>query len=102
MVVKEVVPAARGGRPRPVFKLTDTQGEKLNGQFYPEEVQRVPERLQGIFEVERILRRRADEDGRTETLVKFKGLPEKFNRWLTEEELAKYKQTLFDQQRQDE
>ena len=58
LLVKEVVQPNRGGRPRPVFKLADTQGQKVNGQYYPEEVQRVPYRLQSSFEVDRILRRR--------------------------------------------
>ena len=100
MVVKEVLPPNRGGRSRPVFKLTDTQGEKVKGQYYPEEVQRVPEQIQNVFEVERILRRRTDDDGHTETLVKFKGWPDKFNRWLTDEELRKYKAPPFEQQQQ--
>ena len=98
LVVNKVIPPNRGGYPRPVFKLADVQGEKVDGQYYPEEVQRVPDRLQDLFEVERILRRRVGEDGHTETLVKFKGWPEKFNRWLTDEELARYKQTPFEQQ----
>ena len=98
LVVKEMLPPTRGGRPRPVFKLNDTQGQDVKGQYYPEEVQRVPDRLQDVFEVERILRRRAGEDGHSETLVKFKGWPDKFNRWLTDEELAKYKQAPIKQQ----
>jgi transposase InsO family protein len=98
LVVKEMLPPTRGGRPRPVFKLNDTQGQDVKGQYYPEEVQRVPDRLQDVFEVERILRRRTGEDGHIETLVKFKGWPDKFNRWLTYEELAKYKQAPIKQQ----
>ena len=98
LVVKEMLPPTRGGRPRPVFKLNDTQGQDVKGQYYPEEVQRVPDRLQDVFEVERILRRRTGEDGHIETLVKFKGWPDKFNRWLTDEELAKYKQAPIKQQ----
>jgi transposase InsO family protein len=92
MVVKEVVPSRRGGHPRPVYKLADTQGDSINGQYYREEVQYVPDRLRNTLEVERILRRRAAEDGQTETLVKFKGWPDKFNRWLTDEELTIYKE----------
>lgn len=100
LVVKDVVPPNRGGRPRLVFKLSDTQGQALNGQYYPEEVQRVPERLQNVLEVERILRRRTGDDGQTETLVKFKGWPEKFNRWLTKAELEQYQKPLRVQQEQ--
>ena len=105
MVVKQVVAPNRGGRARPVFKLANVQGETVNGQYYPEEVQRVPESLKDTLEVDRVLRRRIrhPEGGGpyvTETLVRFKGWPDKFNRWLTDEELAKYKQTPFEQQRQ--
>ena len=100
LLVKEVAPPNRGGRPRPVFKLADTQGQNMNGQYYPEEVQRVPERLHNTFEVERILRRRVVEGGHTETLVKFKGWPEKFNRWITKAELEQYQKPLRLQQEQ--
>jgi transposase InsO family protein len=100
LVVKQVVPPNRGGRPRPVFRLADTEGEDMNGQYYPEEVQRVPERLHNTFEVERILRRRAADGGQTETLVKFKGWPEKFNRWITEAELVQYQKPPRMQQEQ--
>ena len=101
LFVNEVVPPARGGgHPRPVFKLADTHGEQVKGQYYPEEVQRVPEPAQNIFEVERILRRRTDDDGHTETLVKFKVWPDKFNRWLTAEELTKYQRARIEQQQQ--
>ena len=103
MIVKQVVAPDRGGRARPVFKLADVQGEAVNGQYYPEEVQRVPEGLKDTLEVDRVLRRRNrhPEGGGphvTETLVRFRGWPDKFNRWLTDEELAKYKQTPFEQQ----
>ena len=44
----------------------------------------------GAFTVERILRKRRTSDGNTETLVKFKGLPNEYNRWLTEAEMQQY------------
>ena len=101
MHVEQAVPQNRGTRARPVFKLVDAQGKKVNGQYYPEEVQRIPDRLKDTaFEVERILRRRTDEGGHTETLVKFKGWPEKFNRWLTNAELEQYQKPLRLQQEQ--
>ena len=40
--------------------------------------------------VERILHKRRTSDGNTETLVKFKGLSNEFNRWLTEAEMQQY------------
>jgi hypothetical protein len=71
----------------------------VEGQYYQEEVQRIPDRLKDTaYEVERILRRRVDEGGHTETLVKFKGWPEKFNRWLTKAELEQYQKPLHHQQ----
>ena len=42
------------------------------------------------IDVERTLRKRRTSDGNTETLVKFKGLSNEFNRWLTEAEMQQY------------
>ena len=49
----------------------------------------VPQPLREI-EIESILRKRRTPDGDTETLVKFKGWANKFNRWLTDSEVEQY------------
>ena len=84
-------------RCRLVYKLRDMQGEAIEGACYPEEVQHVPEakastagNLPGVLEIDRVLRMR--KHGRAaESLVQWRGWPDKFNRWLTQAELAHYK-----------
>lgn len=98
--VVEEVKRSRGGHPRPVYKLEDTQGEEIEGVCYPEELQLVPDRAAQVYEIDKVLRKRKDRDtGAQETLVRFKGWSDKFNRWLTDEELAQYKQSPREQQR---
>ena len=95
--VVDVRPPHRGGRSRPVYKLKDTLGEDIQGDCYPEEVQRISKSATDIIEVERVLRQRRV-DKRIEYLVKFKGWPYKFNRWITKAELEHYRKPLRIQQ----
>ena len=90
----------RGGMPRPVYKLQDTLGEELLGVCYPEELQYVPEKASRVLQIERVLRKRRAQLGQNESLVKFEGWPDKFNRWLTDAELQQYQQPPREQQRQ--
>jgi hypothetical protein len=90
----------RGGMPRPVYKLKDTQNEDIEGVCYPEELQYVPDTASHVLEIEHILRKRRAPDGNTETLVKFKGWPDKFNRWITDAELQQYQRPPREQQQQ--
>jgi transposase InsO family protein len=92
-------PQRRGGMPRPVYKLKDTMGEDIEGACYPEEIQHIPEPATHIIEVERVLRQRRV-DKQAEYLVKFKGWPHKFNRWLTKPELEQYRKPLRQQQQE--
>jgi transposase InsO family protein len=87
----------RGGVPRPVYKLRDMLGEEIEGDCYPEEIQRIPEPAADIIEVERILRHR-QVGKQSEYLVKFKGWPHKFNRWITKSVLERYQKPLRAQQ----
>jgi transposase InsO family protein len=98
-VVEAAEPQRRGGMTRPVYKLADLKGEEIEGACYPEEIQRVPESATRIIEIERALRQRRV--GRhIEYLVKFKGWPEKFNRWVTKAQLEQYGKSLRVQQEQ--
>jgi hypothetical protein len=92
-------PPRRGGIPRVVYKLKDTLGEDIKGACYPEEVQHVPKSALDIIEVERVLRQRRV-GKRSEYLVKLKGWPYKFNRWLTKAGLERYQKPLQVQQEQ--
>jgi hypothetical protein len=84
---------------RLVYKLHDMQGEPIEGACYPVEVQHIHAlgtpiagNIPGVLEIEHILRKRVR--GRVhESLVKWRGWPEKFNRWLTNAELAHYEQS---------
>jgi transposase InsO family protein len=95
--VVDMRPPRRGGIPRPVYKLEDMQGEDIEGACYPEEIQPVPESASHIIEVERVLRQRRV-GKQIEYLVKFKGWPYKFNRWVTKRELQHYQKPLRVQQ----
>jgi transposase InsO family protein len=90
-------PQRRGGMPRPVYKLKDMLGEDIEGACYPEEIQHVPEAAARVIEVERILRQQRH-GNQVKYLVKFKGWPYKFNRWLTKTELRQYQKPLREQQ----
>ena len=75
---------------RRVYKLADAAGEEITGSFYREEVQPID---RNKLVVDKVLRRRTlKQNGQKEVQVKFKGLPDKFNRWMTVEELKEYKQ----------
>ncbi len=93
--------AREGGAPRVVYKLNDKQGEPIEGYAYAEEVQPVRDTTADVLEIQRVLRtRRVGKRNTKETLVKWKGWPDKFNRWLKEEQLAQYSKPLRSQQQQ--
>jgi transposase InsO family protein len=96
--VKSVTKPRRGGNRRPVYKLKDMQDEDIEGVCYPEELQYVPPKAANTLEVERVLRKRRGQDNNIETLVRFKGWPEKFNRWLSDAELRHHQRPLREQQ----
>jgi transposase InsO family protein len=88
----------RGGFPRPVYKLKDMQNEDIEGACYPEELQNIPPSAANVLEVEQVLRKRHDKHNNAETLVRFKGWPAKFNRWLSDAELQQYQRPPREQQ----
>lgn len=85
----------RAAHPRPVYKLWDASGEQVKGAFYPEEIQPMP-RL--TLQVEQVLRHRR-RNNRREALVKWLGWPEKFNKWIPAESVARYQRPLAERAR---
>jgi hypothetical protein len=88
--IKAVHPAHAGAAPRRVYKLEDWLGEPIQGQFYPDEVQRVVRRADKEFLIEKVLQTQK-KGGRTKHLVKWRGLPKKFNSWVDSKDVKQYK-----------
>ena len=63
----------------PTYKITDYNGEEIQGSFYEQELQ---ETTQEIFRIEKIIRKRGKK-----SLVKWLGHPESFNSWVDNEAL---------------
>lgn len=79
----------RANHPQELYKLADASGEPIEGLFYRHEVQPVPH---DTLQVERVLRRRRSRpDKREEVFVKWRGWPDKFNRWIPQADLKRYK-----------
>ena len=74
--------------PRRLFKLIDNGGEELKGSWYPEEVQEI---AKNRFLIEKVIRKRTTKEGEQEVLVKWKGLPAKFNTWIPASDLERVK-----------
>ena len=64
------------------YRLVDLQGEAVTGSFYEQELQKT---TQEIFRIEKVIRR----DKRKRALVKWSGYPDKFNSWISLNELNK-------------
>ena len=88
------VRSATTGMPRVVYKLEDAAGEPIEGAFYQDEVQPI---TRNTYEVERIIGERKTPRIGQEVLVKWKGLPEKFNRWIRKRELPNYEKSTASQ-----
>lgn len=85
-VVRQCIP----GEPRPLYRIKDTQGEAVQGRFYPEELQLVKKDLGGTFLVERVLDERTLK-GQKQLFVKWHGWPEKFNSWVVADQVQHFK-----------
>ena len=79
---EEVFTIAKIQRTNPVtYKITDYNGEEIQGTFYEQELQKTS---QEVFRIEKIVKK-----GRTKSLVKWWGYPESFNSWVDNKELIK-------------
>jgi hypothetical protein len=63
------------------YKITDMNGEEIQGTFYEQELQKTS---QEIFRIEKIIRKRGNK-----SLVKWYGYPESFNSWIDNKELIR-------------
>ena len=88
--VKRIV----SGTPRIVYKLKDAAGEPIEGTWYNEEVQPI---ARNIYEVEKVIGERQTPRIGAEVLVKWLGLPHKFNRWIPKRDLSRFQQPLTSQ-----
>ena len=63
------------------FKITDYNGEEIQGSFYEQELQKTS---QGTFRIENVLKRQGDK-----SLVKWMGYPKSFNSWIDTKTIVK-------------
>ena len=56
------------------FKITDYNGEEIQGSFYEQELQKTSK---DVFQIEKVLRRKEDK-----SLVKWMRYPKSFNSWI--------------------
>ena len=70
-------------RSPPVYRLEDYGGERVDGTFYAQELQKVTPPRDDVYKIERIIGRRKRR-GITEYLVKWQGYPDKFNSYVTD------------------
>ena len=66
-----------------VYKVSDYDGEPIEGTFYAEELQKVIPPRDDMYKIERILHSRK-RGGVTEHFVKWRGYPDKFNSYVTD------------------
>lgn len=78
--------ASESLNPKRLYKIKDLVNERIEGRFYPEELQVISGK--SVFRIEKIVKKRKGETG-TELFVKWKGWPKKFNSWIAERELTK-------------
>ena len=68
----------------PTYSLEDTRGEKIQGTFYEQELQKT---AQEIYRVEKVARRRTRKGGVKEVYVKWRGYSNDFNSWIPASDL---------------
>jgi len=64
-----------------MYRVEDEDGEPVHGTFYETELQQVLQDHRNIWKVEQIVQERG-QGAQKEALVKFKGWPTFYNRWL--------------------
>ena len=75
--------------PQTLYSIQDSSGEPIEGAFYSSELQPVS---QNRLEVEEVLKHRGRRGSKQhEVLVRWRGWPDKFDRWIPFSDLAKYK-----------
>lgn len=72
-----------------IYYLKDELNELIEGSFYSNELQKVVVNEDEEYDIEKIIRKRKRNNIK-EILVKWVGLPSKFNSWISEESVHKY------------
>lgn len=70
----------------PLYVLKDEAGERIQGTFYAEELQKVTVTADKLYTIERIIAERG-KGKRKMFLVKWEGYPSKFNTWISASQL---------------
>jgi len=78
---------SRFRRANPVYEIEDLNGDKLKGKFYNEEL--VKTAMPDDFQIEKIIRKKKERNGRTKYLVKWVGYDTSFNSWVDESQMRK-------------
>ena len=65
----------------PTYKITDNNGEEIQGTFYEQELQKTN---QEMYRIEKVVRRKGNK-----SLVKWVGYPQSFNSWVDNAELVR-------------
>ena len=73
--------SARIGRPLPVYRVRDYNGEELHGTFYEYELQKVIKSKDDAYAIEKVLRTRTRK-GKKQYLVRWKGYGKEFDSWV--------------------
>ena len=63
------------------YKITDYNGEEIQGSFYEQELQKT---MQDTFRIEKVLKRQGDK-----SLVKWFGYPKSFSSWIDTKTIVK-------------
>jgi len=69
-----------------IYELQDWIDDDVLGTFYENELQKIRADPQGVFRVEKVLRKR-NRGGVVEHLVKWKDWPDKYNSWVKDSDL---------------
>ena len=64
------------------YALKDMSGESIKGKFYEQELQKVTQRRDAHFHIDKILKTRRGADGKVRYFVSWVGYPSKFNSWV--------------------
>jgi len=78
----------RAKHPQTLYNIKDSSGEPIEGAFYNSELQAVS---QNRLEVDQVLKHRGRRGSKQhQVLVRWRGWPDKFDRWIPYSELQKY------------
>jgi hypothetical protein len=74
--------------PRPVYELSDLQGQPIEGRFYNCELVKIAVTPQTEFQIDKIVRTRT-KGGIKQYIVKWRGYDKNFNSWVCASDISK-------------